>query len=64
MMARAKEERKKRWEVCQEYLLANRDLPAAILAARLDDVVFDTAVWITALGKLLESGKRPGGRKL
>ena len=54
------EERQKRWDKCTYYLRRHRSLPEAQAAASKDQVSFDGSVWLSALGKMLEKGQRPG----
>jgi len=60
--ARERQEQQERWDRCMGYLRSNSDMPAAIAAAGRDGFGCNVSVWITALGKLLEGGERPGGR--
>lgn len=55
-----KEERADRWATCAKYIRRTRTLPEAMSAAHADGVSFDTSVWISAFGKVLERGERPG----
>lgn len=56
-----KAERKARWDICMKYLRTRGNLPDAMRAAKRDGISYDTSVWITALGKLLQAGEVPGG---
>jgi hypothetical protein len=47
-------ERKERWDICEKYLRRNPTLQSAIEEAKRDGVTYPTAVWITAMSKLLE----------
>ena len=53
-------ERAERWETCIRYLKRHGDIPAAQRAAKRDSVAFPTAVWLTALSKMLMRGEFPG----
>lgn len=46
--------RRERWRVCEEYLRKHGDLPTAMAAAKKDGKAFNTSVWISALGKMLQ----------
>lgn len=47
-------EREERWTVCMSYLRRCGSIPAAQKAAKQDGKSFDTSVWVSALGKMLE----------
>ena len=51
--------RRERWRDCEAYMRRANSLPEARALAKKDGKNYDAAVWITALGRLLESGKPP-----
>lgn len=52
-----KAERQERWDVCIKYLRLAGSIPAAQRMAAKQGVSFPTAVWVTALGKMLEGAR-------
>jgi len=54
-------QRQERWEKCIGYMSRYGSLPEAMAAAKKDGVSFNTSVWLSALGKMLERGQRPKG---
>ena len=61
---RRKYEQQKRWGKCRDYLLVHDAIPDARKAAKRNDVLFDTSVWVTTLSKMLSRGEFPGCQKL
>lgn len=51
--------RRERWRVCADYIARAGSIPAAMKLAKKDGKSFNTSVWISALGKMLE--KMPRG---
>ena len=62
-MSYTKAERRERWDTCTKYLKLAGNVPAAQRMAAKQGVSFPTAVWVSALGKMLESGGEPGRPK-
>jgi hypothetical protein len=61
--AYTKAERRERWGTCIKYLKLAGNVPAAQRMAAKQGVSFPTAVWVSALGKMLEAGAEPGRPK-
>lgn len=49
-----KTQREERWRTCARYIAQGGDIPSGQLLVKKDGVSFNTSVWISALGKLLE----------
>jgi hypothetical protein len=51
---RAAQDKAARWKECAVYIRRAKDLPDAKRLAALDGKTFNTSVWLTAFGKMLE----------
>ena len=50
-----RQQKAENWAVCQSYIRRTNTLPEAKTLAAKEGVIFNTSVWITAFGKLLNS---------